>query len=221
MSIFKILSAGLTVGVAYDYAKEKGLIPLSIMSFSNSVQDLLKSYEYEGWEQQLNNPNSDFYKVQDIGDGALTVGWGLTHHKNGLFRKKITHIGQKFTLNELTEMYKSVIKDNEMKLKERFKNITIPQRVFNALNSAFYNLENGLFYQNGNETNFYIALKNKDFEAARQNFDFWKMNGQVIRGLVIRRMFEHSIWLGIKPKSKQYYNNNWLEFSQTKNINLL
>lgn len=223
MNIMKILSIGSAGLLAYDFAKKEGFLPMSLMSVSSSTSDLLKEMEYTNWRNSLNNPSSSFYTVQNVGDGVMTVGWGLTNAKNSLFDSdsKITHYGQKFSFAQLDKMYKAVVNRNTAMLKDRFSGLSIPQGVFDAVFSAYFNAENGLFFSNGNPTNFFKHLANGDFENARLNFDFWKSGGQVLKGLVIRRMQEHAIWIGKTPKSREYYSQYWEQFRDTKSVELL
>lgn len=212
------------VKMVYDKAKEMGFFPVEMLSASGRVLDWKKEREFTNWRNAVLNPNSNFFKTIDVGDGKKTVGWGLTEANNNIYPPdcKITHYGQSFTMNQIERMYTVVKLKFENLVKSYLKGLSVPQGVFDACVSVSYNTGPALFKNsNGSDTWFYKYLKQKEWEAARQCLDFWRSGGQVLPGLVARRMGEHAIYLGMQPKAHEYYLSVAAQFEQTKDKNLL
>lgn len=222
--IFRIIPILIGGKMIYDGAKSIGLVPVNLLFASALVLKWKKDREFTGWQNVINNPTSNFFKVIDVGDGYKTVGWGLTHVHNDKYPAdcKITHYGQVFTLDQIERMYAIVKTHFENVVKSYLKGLSVPQGVFDACVSVCYNTGSGLFKnQDGSDTNFYKRLKQGKIEDARLALTWWRSGGQVMRGLVARRMGEHAIWVGKTPKSHEYYLTVADQFQATFDKNLL
>ncbi len=210
--------------MAVDLVKDIGLVPVNLLSMTNRAINWKKTREYQNWLVDALNPDSNFYKVIDVGDGYKTVGWGLTHVHNDKYPAdcQITHFGQRFTRNQIDRMYAVVKTYFENLVKGYLNGLSLPQGVFDACVSVSYNTGAGLFRNsNGTDTQFYQALKQKDFELARTKLTWWKSGGNVLRGLVARRMGEHALFIGQTPKNHDYYLTVWQQYANTFDRSLL
>lgn len=222
--LFRLLPLIVGSKFAVDMAKDIGMFPVNMLSMTSRAINWKKTREYATWLTDILNPNSNFFKVIDVGDGYKTVAWGLTHVHNDKYPSdcQITHFGQRFTRNQIDRMYPQVQRFFENMVKGYLQGLSVPQGVFDACVSVCYNTGAGLFKNsNGTDTQFYQALKAKDFENARTKLTWWKSGGQVLRGLVARRMGEHALFIGQTPKSQEYYLTVWQQYVNTFDKNLL
>lgn len=213
--VLRLISIGTMAKMGVDVAKDVGLFSVNMLSLSSRAMNWKKTREYRTWLTDILNPNSDFFKVIDVGDGLKTVGWGLTHLHNSRYPQdcQITHFGQRFTRNQIERMYTPVQQYFEGLVKSYLQGLSVPQGVFDACVSVAYNTGSGLFKNsNGSDTQFYQFLKQKKFENARLSLTWFKSGGQILRGLVARRMGEHALFLGKTPKSHDYYLTVWNDF---------
>lgn len=217
INLLKIAPLLLGAKIGVDVAKDVGLFSVNMLSMTNRAINWKKTREYQNWLTDILNPNSDFFKVRQLQadpPGVWTVGWGITNQMNDYFpdNLKVKTLGQRFTKSEIEEQYNICKKHFEDIVKRYLNGLAVPQGVFDACTSVAYNTGAGLFINNGNETQFYKALKRKDWEGARLNLTWFKSAGQIRRGIVARRMGEHSLFLGMTPKSHEYYLQYWEQF---------
>lgn len=218
--ILRLISLGTMAKMGVDVAKGVGLLPVNMLSVSSGNIKWLRELEFRNWLSAATNPSSSFFKAQNIGDGVLTVGWGLTNQLNSIYPSdcKITHLNQVFNLNQLERMEKVAHVYFENIVKNVLQGLNVPQGVFDSLVSGRYNA--GSLFKDG--TQFIYHLKRGEFDKAVLHFDWWQNpTSQFHKGLVIRRMVEHSIWYGKQPKSFAYYETVWQQYRDTRDKNLL
>jgi lysozyme len=114
--------------------------------------------------------------------GYMTIGYGHKILPGEDFKNGITE-------DEAMELFKKDIAER-IKIVNGLVKVPLNQNQFDALVSYVYNtgsLEGTHLLNN---------LNNSDFDAAVKEMDIVKSNGEVVRGLVLRRDAEHEIFKG-------------------------
>lgn len=125
-----------------DYMKPD---KVTTSGFGGEFHDFLVSFEGEGPE----DATGQYYKVYG-GDGALTVGPGVTHYNNGVFsalgysQHQLKSVGQLIPKNIVMEVYYEVIKSHieAVEAKAKSLNLTLLQHQIDAMASFHYNCGN-------------------------------------------------------------------------------
>ena len=184
---------------AYKFVKKKYKMRSAGDGMKISNNDFLYSFIKE-LEGNLPYP-------QDIGDGKITIGSGLTNPKwINLYNKK-----GKWTEEDNR---RAVIEEIETRRKWAEENVPnwniLPLDSQNALLSYKYNYD----FNKNNSPKLYEALSNKDYEEAAKQIDATSSNPKFKKGLLARRQREQELFrkgidstkLVLTPKllSKQY-----------------
>lgn len=120
--------------------------------------------------------------------GVLTIGYGSTRGKDG---KKLRKNAACITEAEGEELLKRDIKSAENSIKRLIK-VTLNENEFSALCSFVYNLGSG----NLQSSTLRSKLNREDYQGAADEFPKWrKAGGKVLKGLVLRREMERSLFL--------------------------
>ena len=120
--------------------------------------------------------------------GIPTIGYGSTRGKDG---KKLRRNAAGITEREAEELLRRDIRSAEKAMKRLIK-VELNENEFSALCSFVYNLGSG----NLQSSTLRTKLNRGDYDGAANEFPKWRRaGGKILKGLVLRREMERSLFL--------------------------